>query len=157
MNSFDPDAAARQVLGTIGAEAFVASYLAMPSEPSTALLPAHAAPRLLPDDDLELVPMGALQPGLHGTTEPAGEAIPWSLADVVIVPALAVAHSGVRLGRGGGSYDRALARVRPDCRVIALLAFDDEWRAELPTEAHDLRVTHVATPGGMEEVRPLLR
>ena len=46
-------------------------------------------------------------------------------ADTVFVPALAVARDGNRLGRGGGSYDRALRRVPAGVPVVALL-FDDE-------------------------------
>lgn len=70
-------------------------------------------------------------------------------ADLVIVPALAVDEQGVRLGRGGGSYDRALARVRPGVPVVALL-HDGELAHTLPAQRHDLRVTAVITPtGGM--------
>ena len=47
--------------------------------------------------------------------------------DAVLVPALAVAADGTRLGRGGGSYDRALARVPPGRAVVALL-YDGEVR-----------------------------
>ena len=42
-----------------------------------------------------------------------------------------------RLGRGGGSYDRALPRVRPGIPVVALL-YSDEVRAELPREPWDV-------------------
>lgn len=70
-------------------------------------------------------------------------------ADLVIVPALAVDRTGVRLGRGGGSYDRALARVRPGVPIIALL-HDGEVAHSLPAQPHDCRVTAVMTPtGGM--------
>src|SRR3989442_10460186 len=34
-------------------------------------------------------------------------------ADLVIFPALTVARDSLRLGRGGGSYDHALARIIP--------------------------------------------
>jgi hypothetical protein len=37
------------------------------------------------------------------------------------VPALAVGRDGTRLGRGGGSYDRALARVGAAIQTVALL------------------------------------
>ncbi|MGH3743069.1 MAG: 5-formyltetrahydrofolate cyclo-ligase, partial [Micromonosporaceae bacterium] len=50
-----------------------------------------------------------------------------------------------RLGRGGGSYDRALARLAPGTPVIALL-YDDELIRQLPTQPHDRRVTAVITP-----------
>jgi 5-formyltetrahydrofolate cyclo-ligase len=67
-------------------------------------------------------------------------------ADVVLVPALAVDTEGNRLGRGGGSYDRALARVGPQVPTIGLL-YDDELRPSVPAEPHDRRVRLVARPG----------
>ena len=66
-------------------------------------------------------------------------------ADVVLAPALAVDRAGNRLGRGGGSFDRALGRVGPLIPVIALL-YDDELVKRVPTEPHDLRVRAVARP-----------
>jgi 5-formyltetrahydrofolate cyclo-ligase len=68
-------------------------------------------------------------------------------ADAVLVPALAVAADGTRLGRGGGSYDRALPRVRPDAPIVALL-YSAEVRAELPSEPWDVPVTAYVTPDG---------
>jgi len=69
-------------------------------------------------------------------------------AGLVLVPALAVARAdGTRLGRGGGSYDRALGRVAPDATVVALL-FDGELRAELPRGPLDVPVTAAVTPSG---------
>jgi 5-formyltetrahydrofolate cyclo-ligase len=52
----------------------------------------------------------------------------------------------VRLGRGGGSYDRALSRIRPNALVVALL-YDGELVETLPAEPHDRRVTAVILPG----------
>jgi 5-formyltetrahydrofolate cyclo-ligase len=68
-------------------------------------------------------------------------------ADVVLVPALAVARDGVRLGKGGGSYDRALARARTGALVVALL-WDGELHdaGDLPVEPHDRPVDAVVTP-----------
>ena len=69
-------------------------------------------------------------------------------AGLVLVPALAVARTdGTRLGRGGGSYDRALGRVAPDAPVVALL-FDGELRAQLPRGPLDVPVTGAVTPSG---------
>jgi 5-formyltetrahydrofolate cyclo-ligase len=67
------------------------------------------------------------------------------LADLVVVPALAVDRAGVRLGRGGGSYDRALARTRPDALLVALL-YQGELVDALPTEPHDARVDVAILP-----------
>ena len=66
-------------------------------------------------------------------------------ADLVLVPALAVDAAGVRLGRGGGSYDRALSRVRPGVPVIALL-YPGEVVPVLPAQPHDRPVTAALTP-----------
>jgi 5-formyltetrahydrofolate cyclo-ligase len=96
------------------------------------------------------VDTGRLAPGRFGILEPVGPRLgPTAIgtADVVVVPALAVARDGARLGRGGGYYDRALRHVRPDAVLVALV-FDDELLDELPVEAHDQRVTAVVTPSG---------
>ena len=104
-------------------------------------------PRLRPDGDLEFVrPASAeLVPGLRGTREPAeGEVVSPSEIDVYVVPALAADAAGRRLGRGGGAYDRALQRARPDALVVALL-HDDEIVPEVPTEPHDQPVHVLVT------------
>ncbi|AQT83036.1 5-formyltetrahydrofolate cyclo-ligase [Mycolicibacterium litorale] len=92
---------------------------------------------------------GALVAGRFGLLEPAG---PWLAsdavagADVVLVPALAVDRQGVRLGRGGGFYDRSLPLCRPGTRLVAVVR-DAEIVGELPSEPHDVRMTHALTPG----------
>ena len=48
-------------------------------------------------------------------------------ADVVLVPGLAVSADGMRLGRGGGSYDRALGRV-PVGTFTCVLLYDERGR-----------------------------
>ncbi len=68
-----------------------------------------------------------------------------SSADLVLVPAVAVDHSGMRLGRGGGSYDRALARVGTPVPTMALL-YDSEFVRHVPSGAHDQRVRLIARP-----------
>jgi len=109
-------------------------------------------PVLRPDGDLDWAsyegpdslvpgPSGLLEPG-----EPGRGVDAVARADAVLVPALAVDKAGNRLGRGGGSYDRALARVGPLIPLIALL-YDDELVEHLPTEAHDVPVRAVARPG----------
>ena len=67
-------------------------------------------------------------------------------ADVVIVPALAIDRTGSRLGRGGGSYDRALARVGASILTLALL-HEGELVAEVPAAEHDQPVRAAALPG----------
>jgi 5-formyltetrahydrofolate cyclo-ligase len=108
-------------------------------------------PVLRPDLDLDWASYegpDSLRAGPRGLTEPAepprGIAAV-SRADLVIVPALAVDRRGIRLGRGGGSYDRALTRVGPQVPTIALL-YDAELLDEVPAAAHDQRVRLVARP-----------
>ena len=67
--------------------------------------------------------------------------------DVVIVPGLAFTPMGVRLGQGGGWYDRFLPDVRPDCTVIGV-GFASQVVDELPEERHDVRVDLVVTDEG---------
>jgi len=86
----------------------------------------------------------------RGPAEPAGTRLgvdAVASAGIVIVPALAVDAAGHRLGRGGGSYDRALVRVRPGVPVVALL-HDGERVAAVPVDGHDRPVTHTVTPTG---------
>ncbi|HEY4631940.1 MAG TPA: 5-formyltetrahydrofolate cyclo-ligase, partial [Blastococcus sp.] len=74
-------------------------------------------------------------------------------ADVVVLPALGISRDGVRLGRGGGYYDRALRHVRPGAVLVAVV-FDDELLDHLPAEPHDQRVTAVVTPSGGWQALP---
>ena len=91
---------------------------------------------------------GALVAARFGLLEPAEPWLPSSAvaeADIVLVPALAVDRKGVRLGRGGGFYDRSLVLCRPGARLVAVVR-DHEVVDELPSEPHDVRMTHVLTP-----------
>jgi len=102
------------------------------------------------------VDTGRLAPGRGAMLEPVGPRLgPTAIgtADVVVLPSLAVDRRGVRLGRGGGYYDRALEHVRPDAVLVAVV-FDDELLDELPAEPHDRPVTAVVTPSGGWQALP---
>jgi 5-formyltetrahydrofolate cyclo-ligase len=91
---------------------------------------------------------GTLVPGPWGLLEPPEPALPESAlaeAALVIVPALAVDRRGARLGRGRGFYDRSLDGRDPHARLVAMVR-DVEFVDELPTEPHDVPMTHVITP-----------
>jgi 5-formyltetrahydrofolate cyclo-ligase len=91
---------------------------------------------------------GGLTQGRWGLLEPVEPWLPESAlaqASMVLVPALAVDHHGVRLGRGRGFYDRSLAAQDRHARLIAIVR-DEELLDELPSEPHDVRMTHVITP-----------
>jgi 5-formyltetrahydrofolate cyclo-ligase len=164
----------------------VCAFHPLPSEPLAADLPellAGAGARVLvpvahPHAPLDWCELGGTTvPGMLCVPEPSGprlgpEAI--RTADVMLLPALAVDAAGVRLGRGGGHYDRSLAlldpggdeaaRGRPSRagrdgtvirpRLIAVV-FDDELVERLPRDRHDIPVTDVLTPGG--GLRPVAR
>jgi 5-formyltetrahydrofolate cyclo-ligase len=138
----------------------VAAYVSVGTEPATrALLFALwkrgsyvLLPLLRADGDLDWASYegpdslverasGLLEPG-----EPPRGVTAIRSADLVIVPALAADGRGQRLGRGGGSYDRALARVGPAVPTIALL-YDSELLDEVPAAPHDQPVRAVARPG----------
>ena len=138
----------------------VAAYYSIGAEPDTRGLVFALwkrgtyvlLPRLCSDGDLDWASYegpDSLVPGPRGLAEP-GEPPrgPGAVAraDVVLAPALAVDRAGNRLGRGGGSYDRALARVGPLIPVIALL-YDDELIARVPAEPHDTPVRAAVRPG----------
>ena len=137
----------------------VAAYYSIGTEPDTrglvfALWKRGSyvlLPVLRPDGDLDWAsyegpdslvpgPRGLLQPG-----EPPRGVDAVARADAVLVPALAVDPAGRRLGRGGGSYDRALARVGPLVPLIALV-YDDEFVERVPVEGHDVPVRATASP-----------
>ena len=91
----------------------------------------------------------ALRPGPLGLREPSGPrlgAAAVAAADVLLVPALAVDRTGVRLGRGAGHYDSTLLLARSDA-LIAAVVRDVELVAALPAEPHDVRVAATLTPG----------
>jgi 5-formyltetrahydrofolate cyclo-ligase len=143
--------------------ATVAAYVAVGAEPGTApLLHALLAagkrvvlPVLLPDGDLDWAAYAGdhqdLGPATRGLLEPVGSRLgvdAIATADVVLVPGLAVSARGERLGRGGGSYDRALGRVRVGTFTCVLLR-DEEVGVDVPVEPHDRPVGAAAHPSGI--------
>jgi 5-formyltetrahydrofolate cyclo-ligase len=156
-------------LPELAAARTVAAYVSVGTEPGTAALlealrergTRVLLPVLLPDDDLDWGPYtgpGSLAVVRHGgrmeLAEPAGPRLgPGAVteADVVLLPGLAVDGRGMRLGRGGGSYDRVLARLeRAGARpALVVLLYDTEVVARVPAEAHDRPVHAVVTPTGV--------
>jgi 5-formyltetrahydrofolate cyclo-ligase len=126
----------------------VAGFVGFGAEPCVPPRPGWLLPVLLGDDDLDWARYdGELVPGRRGLLEPPGPRLgvaAVATCDVVLVPALRVDRAGYRLGRGGGSYDRALARATG---LTVALVHDDEVVDDVPHEAHDVPVRAFATPG----------
>jgi 5-formyltetrahydrofolate cyclo-ligase len=144
----------------VAAAGTIAAYYSVGTEPDTRSLVFAlwkrgsyvVLPVLLADGDLDWASFegpDSLAPGPRGLLQPAEPVRGTGTvarADVVLVPALAVDRSGQRLGRGGGSYDRALDRVGPQVPTIALL-YDSELLPSVPADEHDRPVRAVARPG----------
>ncbi|MGY2003451.1 5-formyltetrahydrofolate cyclo-ligase [Blastococcus sp. SYSU DS1024] len=152
------DAVAAALLQGLRGVGTLAAFVPDPSEPGAGRLPeayTQLGARVL----LPVVPpegrtldwgeyTGELERGRFGLHHPVGPrlgATAIAAVDAVVVPALAVDRRGIRLGRGGGYYDRALVHVRPDA-VLVTVVFDDERVDELPHELHDRPVRAVVTP-----------
>ncbi|MFD3452735.1 5-formyltetrahydrofolate cyclo-ligase [Streptomyces sp. NPDC058691] len=143
----------------------VAAYVSMGAEPGTrALLEALRErgervllPVLLPDNDLDwgrYEGPDALVRTERGLYEPTGPRLgPEAVtgAHTVLLPGLAVDARGLRLGRGGGSYDRVLARLEAAGATPALvvLLYGHEVLERVPAEPHDRPVDAVVTPDGV--------
>lgn len=168
----------------------VAAYWPLGTEPDTkplldALLERGAEvllPVLMADRDLDWARYeggeAPLARGSSGTWQPSGATLgPEAVlrAQVVVVPGLAVTRKGVRLGRGGGSYDRVLTRISqaavseawgawevwakmpegPHVPWTCILLYEDELGAldAAAVEAHDRAVDAACTATRLVEFR----
>ncbi|ASO18281.1 5-formyltetrahydrofolate cyclo-ligase [Actinoalloteichus hoggarensis] len=151
----------RELAGEL-AGATVCAYLPVRTEPgSIACLESlrEAGVRVLlpvvvsvgPLDWAEFTGPQGLRRGPFGLREPASprlgvEAI--GRASLLLVPALAVDRAGVRLGRGGGYYDRSLPGAHRAATVAAVVRDEEHVDVPLPAEPHDMLMTSVLTPHG---------
>lgn len=146
-------------LHAVGAQSTnIAAYNPLPSEPGAVdfagQLRAHArrvfVPLSLPNGVLgwaECDPARA-QRGALGITEPSGPRFTSRVLDscgVLLVPALGVDTRGMRIGKGAGYYDRALAHTKVPAAAVV---YDDNVVERVPHDAHDTPVQAVITPSG---------
>ena len=167
-------AACEVMLGQIGQAGVVAAYASFGTEPDTGPLLTGLRGRgirvLLPilENDMDLSwgwysgPDSLVRRTLPGDSRPSPIPEPAESLGVdavlsaswIVVPALAVSPTAVRMGRGGGSYDRVLARIEAQPRAarprVAALLFPGEMDIDIPAEPHD-RPVDIAVAG--ESVR----
>ncbi len=145
-------------------DARVACYLSAPTEPGTnalvrALLTGGfevIAPRVrgLDLDWAVVSAASTFATGSFGIREVTGPSVgqgaePLRSAVLVFVPALAVDHRGVRLGQGGGFYDRALEHLKtgpPAGPQLVGVINQDELYDKLPAEDNDRVVAAALSP-----------
>jgi len=141
--------------------AVVACYVSMPTEPGTSelidLLRQRKTRILLPRvsgtslEWIELTDETRFTASSLGMQEPGGNSHADAIAhcDGIVMPALAVSRDGMRLGQGGGFYDRILESLPSHAdggplRIAVI--FDDEILDHVPCEPHDSRVDLGLTP-----------
>jgi len=134
----------------------IASYHSYGFEPQTNDLNAELIrrgkslllPRTLSNNDIEWIRWDGRVESLKKRgkiLEPVGPKFEEETQiDVVVVPALAIDPRGNRLGQGGGSYDRALART--DAWKVGLVGASELTHQQLPAEEHDQLLNAAATP-----------
>ena len=88
---------------------------------------------------------GQIRRGPLGIREPASaETVEPSAVHAWLIPGLAFTKDGIRLGYGGGWYDRLLADAPPDAIKIGV-AYAFQVVDSLPSEPHDISLTGVVT------------
>jgi 5-formyltetrahydrofolate cyclo-ligase len=136
---------------------FIGIYLSVVTEPNTSPI-INAAfdagkrvavpvydPHLKIYDWCELKQDTEVLVGKYGIKEPknAIKINPCDI-DVCYIPGLLFDKRGIRLGHGGGYYDRLLVKLSPDTPIIGL-SFPWQLVEELPFEAHDIPCCKVIT------------
>lgn len=137
------------------AENCIAIYLAMPTEINLDALgrvliernKIVCAPRVEAATGTmhfaRLPRLDAVTRGAYGVREPISDEI--VRPDLALVPGLAFDQNGGRLGMGGGWYDRVLA----DIPVKVGVGFGGQIVANVPVEAHDIRMNWLASENGL--------
>ncbi|HEX4902964.1 MAG TPA: 5-formyltetrahydrofolate cyclo-ligase, partial [Acidimicrobiales bacterium] len=119
----------------------VGAYEVLPGEVDLAELVAGFAEVALPRHDGDAVTFHVADGALVDPAE----------LDVLLVPGRAFDRRGIRLGRGGGHYDRFLPRLRAGVPVVGVTV-DERVVPRLPAEPHDVPMTHLATESGVRAV-----
>lgn len=98
----------------------------------------------------------ALVPGQYGLLEPAPDTpcVATGTLALLLVPLEAIDATGMRLGKGGGYYDRLLETVNCTTLGIALLS---QWVAYVPADPWDKPLCAVADARGIHLFPKLMK
>lgn len=130
-------------------------YINMPKEPSTLGIISEAiklnkkvlVPKCVSEgimSAVEITGLDELKPGAFGIKEPVSneESKDAKKIDLAIVPCVTASRNGMRLGHGGGYYDRFLEK----CEIFKLcLCFDELLCDKIPASDHDIKMNAVFT------------
>ena len=132
----------------------IAAFAALPGEPMLLELIAEFPERrwVLPRVDGETMRFhfadpAALVAGSYGIQEPPKDSpvCPTGEIDLFLCPGMAFTPGGIRLGRGKGYYDRALAHANLESTKVGV-CFREQVVPQLPADAHDVPMHFLATP-----------
>ena len=104
-------------------------------------------PRVIGPEDMELCLYTGpddLHSGAFQIPEPQGHVFhDYHHIDLILVPGMAFDHSGNRLGRGKGYYDRFLQQPEFAHTAKWGVCYDFQMVEQLPSEPHDIRIQRV--------------
>jgi 5-formyltetrahydrofolate cyclo-ligase len=116
-------------------------------------------PRVVSDTEIDfarVADLSTLVEGKFKLTEPSPvvTSVPLDLAEpeLILVPGLAFGSDGSRIGYGRGYYDRVLGKPGGSGASmvgVCFASFLDPVEGAIPTQAHDVRMTHVVTDAGI--------
>lgn len=109
------------------------------------LAPKVAGSEILP---VQIASMSDVGPGFKNILEPKNGQAFTEAIDLIFVPGLAFDEEHVRLGYGGGYYDRFLAR-HPEAHTVGCF-YASQFISELPVEAHDRPLREIITEDGIQ-------
>ena len=145
VESFDFDGKIVSVYWPIGDELDTRTFIKTASDAGVTLCLPVVLSRNAPLIFRKWISEAHLEAGPHNTRHPGSDA-PELVPDILIVPLLGFNRQGVRLGYGGGFFDRTLAKVRKNKEILAIgLAYAVQEMAKLPVDAHDQPLDWVVT------------
>jgi len=89
--------------------------------------------------------------GIRSVRKPLSTMAPAEL-ELILVPAVAFARDGMRMGMGAGYYDRFLPQAKQ--AVMLGIAYEALLQDKLPADEHDVAVQYLVTEGGLKAITP---